>query len=117
MSEHTKETWVFKDNIVYATGAEGMIAECSSEGNARRIVACWNACAGISTDTLETLDDKTLNEMFKRKESEHQAQRDELLTALKFVVKTFQPIKDDLIFSRRLAVTKASSAIAKAEQS
>jgi hypothetical protein len=66
-----------------------LIAVCQHEESARRIVACVNACAGISTKVLETLEDKTLNEMFKRQETEYQAQRDMLLAALKDVVENW----------------------------
>lgn len=31
-------------------------ADCTQEGNARRLVACWNACEGIPTEVLEELD-------------------------------------------------------------
>jgi hypothetical protein len=102
MSEHTQEPWVvgettheegqFIETVIRALEGIAGIAVCVDfgfsnpdmrEANARRIVACVNACAGISTKVLETLEDKTLNEMYKRQETEYQAQRDRLLTELK----------------------------------
>jgi predicted nucleic acid-binding protein len=81
MSEHTKETWVFKDNIVYATGAEGMIAECSSEGNARRIVAAVNACEGIPTEVLDDGPHRII-----QRYAAAEMERDELLAELKSAI-------------------------------
>jgi hypothetical protein len=93
MNAHTKEPWVNhqEDNIITDTDGLRCLAQARGShisidernANARRIVACINACAGISTKVLETLEDKTLNEMFKRQETEYQAQRDRLLAELK----------------------------------
>lgn len=88
MSEHTKEPWLFKDNIVYAMSADGMIAECSSEGNARRIVSAVNACAGIATRDLETKPLFTDGYMVMFEEVTKQ--RDELLAALKDLHKAYR---------------------------
>ncbi len=54
--------------------------EEAKEANARRIAACWNACAGIRTEALENrahllkAEDQQITEL--------EAQRDELLEAL-----------------------------------
>lgn len=59
MIEHTKEPW--------SVGSQGLVQTMDGEllvgggmdlakRNARRIVACVNACAGISTETLEAFD-------------------------------------------------------------
>lgn len=75
--EHTKEPWEtrkgiagFQDVAILADG--GIIAETFERGgnaydiitpaetNARRIVACVNACAGIPTDVLEKMPIKDL---------------------------------------------------------
>jgi hypothetical protein len=62
MSEHTPEPWsVYEgENIHGVLDSEGKhLAEMwqrkqyNSLANARRIVACVNACEGISTETLE----------------------------------------------------------------
>lgn len=60
----------------------------TGQENARRLVACWNACEGISTDFLENIamTGDTLASRFKARddtERELAAQRDELLEALR----------------------------------
>ncbi len=50
--------------------------------NARRLVACWNACEGISTESLERSDVLSgMNQLLRRLET----QRDELLSALRHI--------------------------------
>ena len=51
-----------------------------TEANARRLVACWNACEGISTDELERHADDTAPVFALLTET--WAQRDELLAAI-----------------------------------
>ena len=109
MSEHTKEPWITVEtelDVIEITNADrnGLvvpIAKVSTgyvkqvgieqEANARRIVACVNACAGLDTDLLENmlmLGD-TLKQRFKvltNSESELQQQRDKLLAALESAV-------------------------------
>lgn len=60
MSEHTKEPWRVERTGVYSDAGKCVMgAVCgdpiraTSEANARRIVACVNACAGIRTEALE----------------------------------------------------------------
>lgn len=96
MSQHTKEPWhtgAHKDLIVYDKDGHAIASAMvfhyehqSSEAtaNARRIVACVNACAGYSTEALE--DAKGVAEAsnrLQRKLAGLEAQRDELLAALK----------------------------------
>lgn len=59
--------------------------------NARRLAACWNACAGIPTDVLEAIPDgpAALLPMYAQLE----AQRDALLAA----ARTMSAALDDLI--------------------
>jgi hypothetical protein len=107
MTEHTKEPWIVEGCTneyfdIYSPEQPGcsakLVASCSltdTEANARRIVACVNACTGISTRTLENLEEKTLNELFKRQETEYQAQRDKLLTILTLVLDTHIYTGDD----------------------
>lgn len=68
--KHTPEPWHIEENgydewtleirdanrtMIAAIGFLGTYSEPNTE-NARRIVACVNACAGISTETLEKMD-------------------------------------------------------------
>lgn len=88
--EHTKEPWktVFRGDDecfdIDAKGPDGWrgdvtIALNIGKGNARRIVACVNACAGISTENLE--DNLPVKELVQRY-NEAIKQRDELLAVL-----------------------------------
>lgn len=52
------------------------------EANARRIVACVNACAGIPISDLESGDFAKSLKMFALESATFRRQRDELLTAL-----------------------------------
>ena len=98
MSEHTKEPWLVTAPIDCGpewgvdAGIWG-IAICAdapgngtSEANARRIVACVNACAGIPTADLEACPDRGL---FHLADHANQLviQRDELLAALENLLK------------------------------
>ena len=90
--QHTPEPWIqeYDDNGFYEIKSEQDSRRITftqregstDEANARRIVACVNACKGISTEDLETLptlqtalDEAALIEK----------QRDELLAALESV--------------------------------
>ncbi len=64
--KHTPEPWRIgsqSKDIIYLQGDEprgelgpsGNWIDCNTAANARRIVACVNACAGIETGTLEKL--------------------------------------------------------------
>ena len=99
MSEHTKEPWGYELHCgsylrIYSETNSGIVDGCGccgspncEDADARRIVACVNACAGLDTELLENilmLGD-TLKRRFKTltdSESELQKQRDELLAAL-----------------------------------
>lgn len=50
----------------------------TQEENARRLVACWNACAEISTDTLEMHGFRTVLADLQRQINEQWKERDEL---------------------------------------
>lgn len=72
-----------QEQLAMTTGTSWM-APGEHLANARRLVACWNACEGISTVRLE----RTVNNLHGRasasdKLDELHAQRDELLAALK----------------------------------
>lgn len=102
MSQHTPEPWESHKTSVYFPNLMGGfdISGCPSpEANARRIVACVNACAGISTELLEqhgitdvlapSESSKDLAEasalliQSNARQLRLTAQRDELLAALK----------------------------------
>lgn len=88
MSNHTKEPWTLDGRTVYALDKKGVnifsawvqgtnISDDELTSNARRIVACVNACEGIETDEL--------NEYCAVSAKEYQdieRQRDLLLDAL-----------------------------------
>ena len=94
---HTKEPWSFSPENGLEWGVEAGkwgVAICAdapgdgtSEANARRIVACVNACAGISTDALEIgrMSPDAFHENESRADKAEQ-QRDELLAALEHIL-------------------------------
>jgi hypothetical protein len=133
MSKHTKEPWFVNEDGIIRVGKPNVndyidpipIASAWREGafsdgeeteesqdNARRIVACVNACAGLDTEALDSrfgiaaemwgLADKRLARV-----QELVGQRDELLAALKGVVKVADRQTDEF--------NAARAAIAKAE--
>ena len=58
-----------------------IVAQClgpDAVANARRLVACWNACAEISTDTLEKHGFRTVLADLQRQINEQWKERDEL---------------------------------------
>lgn len=76
--------------VAYEPGLE-QVCQNVTEANARRIVACWNACAGIETYALELMTgDLSIHSQLTRqrqgkmtpKAVEYRKQRDELLKAL-----------------------------------
>lgn len=88
---------------IQATWSRGQ----QSEANARRLVACWNACEGIDTEYLEGND--SLPHYARRL----MAQRDELLQALKQMLDAFY--HDPLGGGQDAAIEAALDAVAKAE--
>lgn len=70
-----------------------------SEADARRLVACWNACEGITTERLEEIDKPLLMHLtgadrraarMVQERRELEAQRDELLAALQGLLMAVQ---------------------------
>jgi hypothetical protein len=90
-AKHTAEPWraecwlshsastVLVDDPTALTGKR-VIADCSNEEDARRIVACVNACKGVKTETLENVPDRSIG-FFAY--SDLREQRDELAEALR----------------------------------
>ncbi len=94
-NKHTPEPWFvndkrkigWMDNAIFLfSEKEGNVVRCyddygTAEANARRIVACVNACAGIPTDQLESGEARYVrNELADIYALEKR--RDELLAAL-----------------------------------
>lgn len=90
---HTKEPWTIEVSEEYdssfdirkgewyvATTHDGCEGNNNSESNARRIVACVNACAGIPTELIEQGGFAAVPVATHR---EVKQQRDDLLAALK----------------------------------
>lgn len=99
MSKHTPEPWVMSTkasgNWWHISAGNQAIATVHAaskkrnepyasmfEANARRIIACVNACAGVDTDLLEAgeLDKPTMLVIQENKDLKHRC--DELLAAL-----------------------------------
>ena len=91
--------------------------DCNTEANARRIAACWNACEGLDTGLLKnltTLGD-TLASRFRMRdkvERDLQAQREELLEALRGMLEVFGDEfgigSSDTCDAARAAIAKAT---------
>ena len=84
----------------------------SSGEDARRLVACWNACDGIYTDELERI--ASTGGMVGPREDVARiaAQRDELLAALQNFVKEFEGCYADgepAMIAARAAIQKATN--------
>lgn len=95
MNEHTKEPWRVDPNYPRDIQA-GDVEICSvwmdtatkeqARSNARRIVACVNACRSIDTNLLESINRNSVTGIhpYPQEQIEHLIkQRDNLLTALK----------------------------------
>ena len=85
MSEqHTKEPWKVSGTEHIVAGGNYVVAlDCKPE-DARRIVACVNACAGLSTQCLEETGGGVEHYIAVIK------QRDELLAALESILPEFR---------------------------
>lgn len=109
MSEHTIEPWrvaeeSFDNDSIHESVIRGLDGRAAiavtlefgpnnpgmREANARRIVACVNACTGITTEVLEQMPSgpASLLPMYARLEQ----QRDKLLAALESLVNEPQDI-------------------------
>lgn len=78
--------------------------------DARRIVACVNACHGIPTDVLEL--GRVSPDAFQMQESradKAEAQRDELLAALEYAIKQVPPLATVPGIAAAIASVKGSS--------
>lgn len=71
---------------VFSTQDQIMQQHRQNKVDARRIVACWNTCIGISTEVLELNATAGGVAELERQRDEARAQRDELLAALEGVL-------------------------------
>jgi hypothetical protein len=109
---HTKEPWridpraamrivASKDTTVASSACSGL-AKDEWEDNARRIVACVNACAGIDTVQLEMLDVVSALDSLNKV----RAQRDELLAAANNLHDVMGRYHTEQAFKRLMAVAE-----------
>lgn len=104
--EHGQRVANSFESVMVSQRSDG---EC--EANARRLVACWNACEGLDTETLELMasgNAPSLREIF----GEHGqlwGQRDELLAALRGLLDALPSA------TTHPAIKAARAAIAKVE--
>lgn len=113
MSGHAPGPWNIYPNAhddfvirkMFPDGLEShSIARChSGAANARRIVACANACEGIDTEYLE----KYGLPGFAKQISDLVEQRDQLLEALRPIAK-YGEISAEIIDVARAAIAKAT---------
>ena len=128
--QHTTEPWVVeKAHDIDAIAWVGQFAVLpqdhttrvvrgNTEGDARRIVACVNACAGIDTESLEADGYGDNWAEIAKHRIELMGQRDELLVALKDAVETIEwmygcssPASDEI----EKSISEGNAVIAKAE--
>lgn len=115
---HTPEPWEAyegEEGYGITSVCGGYYGDIENEADARRIVACVNACAGIDTDVLEHASNfgaagiqtiasvrKQRDELFSKldkmegRATRAEVQRDELLAALKLMVEAFDRSNDRL---------------------
>lgn len=123
MSQHTPEPWTSEGDAVYQGrhGGFGLRNGPNPEADARRIVACVNACEGLSTALLENtvkILDMTLKDRLSIHQKEQEiltAQRDELLTAIKHLRFSFIVSTGDKSPFAKEALAPANKIIAKLE--
>ena len=106
---------------LYIKVAKGLGASVDKD-NARRLVACWNACEGIDTYALELMTgDLSISNQItaiasrkpKGKKTAYRTQRDELLAALKAMLTHMGMDEDEW---NKPTFDQARAAIAKVEQ-
>lgn len=122
MSGHTPGRLVVRGGYsIYADDGKTPVADAcltnsvadKDEANARRLVACWNACEGISTDELETTGGAAVGWTRTASKLIHATtQRGELLEALNGLL---HEVGFGRIVLDTTASTKARAAIAKVE--
>ena len=117
MSKHTQEPWKvchWKDDrrgFEIADRNQNRVEFDMTEANARRIVACVNACAGVSNGELAMT---TMSVVLARM-NEAEQQRDELLAALEIIAASEEFHGDSFVcdFGTLQGVSRAAIAKAK----
>lgn len=79
---------------------------------ARRLVACWNTCMGISTEALEGMPGHFFGAVHSQRKIDAEQARDELLKALQAVDVLFGHLATDS--TQKIWIENARAAIAKA---
>lgn len=124
MKQHTRGRWGFGDkHEICAIDSDQLnngyfIAICEGPDkseNARRIVACVNACAEISTENIETMPSGGFMAVAETVVS-LAAQRDQLLEALKSILKCGRGSSGRIIIDQQ-DEEEINRAIASVEQS
>ena len=87
-----------KGNLFLRCGSD-FDNEIYGEANARRIVACVNACAGFSTETLELIASVGGMQHKMTATAAVASQRDELLAALDVALENLRPHGDNCFVS------------------
>lgn len=121
---HTQEPWKFLEQgdadeycIVTEDGLKWVIAfringemmPDMQRANARRIVACVNACAEISTETLESAGKFPLTKSSLNGYLHMKAQRNELLEALRDFVSDHENISDGTLNFGRAVIASVEA--------
>lgn len=112
MSAHTPEPWSADGSVIYL-GKEGGfdLRDCPNpEANARRIVACVNACKGLEIDVLETFPGVVEPVLYFH---EVRMERDALLQELTHIAMADIASWDDPTEFRAWAQNRARAAIAR----
>ena len=108
---------IYSDDDGHSVAMTFLISQSEhDEANARRLVACWNACEGLDTETLEK---EPQMKNWVASYLERTRQRDELLAALNGLLAYFEsgnsvPVSQATIKSNSAEVLAARAAIAKA---
>ena len=95
------------DDIDYYGGH--LVGESIIPSNASRIVACVNACAGISTETLESAGKFPLTKSSLNGYLHMKAQRNELLEALRDFVSDHENISEGTLNFGRAVIASVEA--------
>jgi hypothetical protein len=112
-TKHTEGRLVVSSTFLVCNEEAKIVAQCQpmlevpelapsvleAEANARRLVACWNACEGISTEDLEKPMEMHVTLAISEAAA---ARRDELLKALRY----YEAIRGPVGEPARLALSR-----------